>query len=247
MRPSTTSKARVPDTQRRDRLRHPVQLHAVGKGESGDRSFEGVLLNLSIGGFLLETGADLAFGESFELDLPGAEALLARIAWASAPLYGCEFVQPLDRSVLDRGHLHGEPGTSEVPPALPIGTEIERLRLAKGWTRADLAEKAGVSRPSVWGWETGKTRPRQDALRRLACAFGCYVSASGPSSNLGTHVDSLKGEVTANQNFALDSESKANIHSLISALKFAAADRFNIQPSQIKIRIEADFHSEILI
>lgn len=241
MRPSTTSKARVPDAQRRDRLRHPVKLHAVGKGESGGRSFEGVLLNLSIGGFLLETGADLAFGESFELDLPGAEALAARIAWASAPLYGCEFVQPLDRSVLDRGHLHGEPGTSEVPPAQPIGTEIERLRLAKGWTRADLAEKAGVSRPSVWGWETGKTRPRQDALRRLSRAFGSQVLAAGSQGDRRPGPDPASGAPAV---LLKDAETKdageMPIERLLSIVQTAIADRLELAPSRVRVRVDID-------
>ncbi len=238
MRTSSTAKANALDAQRRNRLRHPVKLHAIGKSGSAHSSFEGLLLNLSTGGFLLETGADLAFGESFELDLPGAEGLAARVAWDSAPLYGCEFVHPLDKSLVSQGRLKSESARTRTQEAPPIGSEIKRLRIAKGWTRADLAEKAGVSRPSVWGWETGKTKPRQEALRRLSDALGCCVSPSEPCSSLSSQLNRADGTHISSMNSHSDSESDVSIHEMVLTLRSAVASRLGIDKSKVKVGID---------
>jgi transcriptional regulator with XRE-family HTH domain len=234
---SSADKANAFDAQRRSRLRHPVKLHAVGRGAGGGGSFEGLLINLSSEGFLLETTTELAFGESFELDLPGAGGLAARIAWESAPLYGCEFVHPLDKSLVSQSRLKSEPDEPRAQKALTIGSEIERLRDAKGWTRADLAQKAGVSRPSVWGWETGKTKPRQEALRRLARAFGCDVTTDKSMSCMRPQIDCLEEVMMGTRNADSEGQKEYFIADLVSALRLAVSDRLNLQPNQISVRI----------
>lgn len=49
---------------------------------------------------------------------------------------------------------------------------LKRLRTAKGWTQAEVAEKANVPFRSYQNWEVGIREPRLDALPRLARAFG---------------------------------------------------------------------------
>lgn len=59
------------------------------------------------------------------------------------------------------------------------GVDIaERLFLwrdAAGWTQAETARQAGISRTSVVLTETGDTSPRTPTLRRMARAFGVSV------------------------------------------------------------------------
>ena len=39
-------------------------------------------------------------------------------------------------------------------------------------TSVDIAHLAGVSKPTLWKWETDKVRPRQNAIERLAAVLG---------------------------------------------------------------------------
>ena len=50
-----------------------------------------------------------------------------------------------------------------------IATERKRL----GKTQGQLAADLGVSRQTVYRWETGKTKPPATALLVLAALFGC--------------------------------------------------------------------------
>lgn len=160
----------------RQNLRHPVLLSASGESEAGDIAFDGFLLNISTGGFLIETETALSVDREVILNLPDVAGLRARVAWANRPLFGCAFDEPIAPAIVNRSRLKSEPGAQDNSCHSGIGTAVERLRVAKGWTRAELADAAGVSRPSVWGWETGRTAPRQDAIRRLAAALGCSAS-----------------------------------------------------------------------
>lgn len=50
---------------------------------------------------------------------------------------------------------------------------IERVRAGKTVTAT--AAHLGVSRMSVWAWESGSTYPRADKLMEIAKFFGCTV------------------------------------------------------------------------
>jgi hypothetical protein len=67
-----------------------------------------------------------------------------------------------------------------VPGSLvPVnGLAIERLRIAKGWSRPELAERVGVKYETVWQIEPGR-RERTDrlVLGRVASALGLARSA----------------------------------------------------------------------
>jgi len=54
---------------------------------------------------------------------------------------------------------------------------VKRLRRAKGWTQADLAQKAKVSRAYITMLESGvRKTPSVPMLRRLAKALGVPVA-----------------------------------------------------------------------
>lgn len=58
-----------------------------------------------------------------------------------------------------------------------FGANVRRLRLARGWSQAELAEKAGLSRQGLGNLETGLSRsPDEETAAALAKAFGVKVA-----------------------------------------------------------------------
>lgn len=53
-----------------------------------------------------------------------------------------------------------------------ISENIRVLRLSRGWTQEELAEKLHVTRQAVGHYESGRTVPDVDTCRRLAEVFG---------------------------------------------------------------------------
>src|SRR5260221_9350867 len=60
-------------------------------------------------------------------------------------------------------------------PALQ--NNVKALRLARGWSQADLAQRAGISRAAVSAIEIERLIPSVAAALALASAFGCRVDA----------------------------------------------------------------------
>lgn len=56
-----------------------------------------------------------------------------------------------------------------------LGARLAQLRRSKGMTLGDLAQRLGVSRPTVWAWEKGKTTPRPERMEAIAATFGVQV------------------------------------------------------------------------
>lgn len=57
-----------------------------------------------------------------------------------------------------------------------IGEQIRRLRLLRGWTQADLAEKAGLTVEGVSRIERGARAARVSTLRLIASAMETSVA-----------------------------------------------------------------------
>lgn len=53
-----------------------------------------------------------------------------------------------------------------------IGTKIEMMRNALGWTQSDFAKKVGLTRGSVANIETGRQRILLHDIEKIAAAFG---------------------------------------------------------------------------
>lgn len=64
---------------------------------------------------------------------------------------------------------------------------IERLRLERGWTVLDLAQRSGVDRHSIREIERGLLRygPRATTLRRLGDALGVSPAELVPGGERG--------------------------------------------------------------
>ena len=56
-----------------------------------------------------------------------------------------------------------------------IGNRIKRCRLALGMSKAKLASKAGLSRPTITYYENRNVNPTLQSLRKLADALGVSV------------------------------------------------------------------------
>src|SRR5205807_485434 len=59
--------------------------------------------------------------------------------------------------------------------AVPFGVRLRELREKAGLSQSGLAEGAGVPIDSIQNWEQGRTRPRIEALGKLARALGVTV------------------------------------------------------------------------
>lgn len=53
-----------------------------------------------------------------------------------------------------------------------FGKAIAFLRTCRGWTQAELAERAGAGESRISTWENGKQMPRDSSVEKLARAFG---------------------------------------------------------------------------
>lgn len=49
-----------------------------------------------------------------------------------------------------------------------IGSRVRLLRRERKLTIAELADRVGVSAPTIWSWEKGKTSPRINRIPALA-------------------------------------------------------------------------------
>ena len=124
------------------------------------------MLNLSESGLLLETGLELAAGDSIEVTLPHVGARRARVIWSGSRLAGCKFDRPLTRGALSAARLNAGPaGQAEV---LSFGARLRELRKARGMSIEGLAKLVGVTKLSVLNWEKDKATPRAESTAALA-------------------------------------------------------------------------------
>jgi transcriptional regulator with XRE-family HTH domain len=138
--------------------------------------------NISATGLLIETESPLAEGDSFAVDLPEAGVRSAHVVWANAPMYGCRLDQPISAAALSAAQLRGEVvDTAPSAPPEDFGARLHRLRIERGLSLADIATRLGVSKPTVWAWEHGKSRPVERRLTGLAEALGVTPGGLEPA------------------------------------------------------------------
>ncbi|MEP4238555.1 helix-turn-helix domain-containing protein [Parasphingorhabdus sp.] len=167
------------DSSSRGQSRRRLHLETSGTLISGERA-NVTVHNVSATGFLIETDVGLSINEAVTVDLPQTGPVVARVAWASSHLFGCQFDQQISASVLSAMQLKGGPPLDDganVPAGLrqsssaTMGKQLEQLRKKRGMTLADVAGQLGVSKPTVWAWEKGKARPVESRLPDIAKAL----------------------------------------------------------------------------
>lgn len=75
-----------------------------------------------------------------------------------------------------------------------VGKRIEKLRKSKKISQEDLAEKVGVSRTTVYKWESGTSVPNFAKLQALACALEITVSFLAGETPFEYTEEESKGE-----------------------------------------------------
>lgn len=168
--------------------------------------------NISETGLLLETGLELTGGEPLSIDLPEAGVVEAVIVWRSEQLYGCAFAAPLGAAALAAAQLQGLPvaATGPVQARAPVpgstlragaaealGIRLNRLRREAGLTLADVANRLGVSKPTVWAWEKGKARPLPERMDAIAAALGAAPEDLAETIGQDTDLAALIAECRA--------------------------------------------------
>ena len=150
-------------TDERGHARHRLRLRTIAGGDAGHNV---TVLNLSESGLLLETGLELAAGDSIDVTLPHVGARRARVIWSGSRLAGCKFDRPLTRGALSAARLNAGPaGQAEV---LSFGARLRELRKARGMSIEGLAKLVGVTKLSVLNWEKDKASPRAESTAALA-------------------------------------------------------------------------------
>lgn len=49
------------------------------------------------------------------------------------------------------------------------------LRILRGWTQEEAAQKIGTTQKNVWKWEAKKSTPRNMSKKAIAFAYGVQV------------------------------------------------------------------------
>lgn len=93
--------------ERRDSARRTLRL--VAELAYSRDSARVLILNLSESGVLIETAAVLVVGETFELELPEAGTVIARVVWQRGREFGCEFDGPVSKGAVSAALLRSPP------------------------------------------------------------------------------------------------------------------------------------------
>jgi DNA-binding transcriptional regulator YiaG len=188
-----------------------------------------VVHNLSQGGLLVESDVELTVDDLIEIDLSEHERVRARVMWHSESFYGCRFETPISAAVLGAARLRAAPLAAEEAEQEDaadaasdtdddaqesLARRLRRLRKQNGFSQGELAERIGVSKPTVWAWEHGRARPQDARLKGIAEA-------------LGTTVDELDGLPRTD-----------NLAFLMAQYRDQIATHFNVAPAKVKIVIE---------
>jgi transcriptional regulator with XRE-family HTH domain len=90
---------------------------------------------------------------------------------ATGTIYAATHVSGL----IQNGYASGvaQPDTPDIDPRLAFARVVREAREQRDWTQDELAEKAGVTRPTIQRWETAKTgTPDPVNARRVFLALG---------------------------------------------------------------------------
>jgi transcriptional regulator with XRE-family HTH domain len=81
------------------------------------------------------------------------------------------------REVEREGMGASQRGTAMAQEHEHFGERLRELRVEKGWTQADLAERAGVSQRAITQWERSLRQPTWANVIALAGALGVATDA----------------------------------------------------------------------
>lgn len=146
-----------------------LSLNLLAGVRRGNDSGNAQILNISRSGFLLQSDLPSLDHQPITVIIPGIAAREAHVVWSSGRFAGCRFDQPLRRIDLANSRLRSNgPADRDLEP---IGPRIKRLREEAGLSMVGMARTLGVSKPTVWKWETGRMLPSRDHFQALCGAL----------------------------------------------------------------------------
>lgn len=226
-----------------DREDHPEQRRGVDLRRSPrhrlvlpvDLAFENetsnaLVLDLSENGCLIEAERRIELGETLQIEFYENPELRykAKIIWGGDALYGCQFFQPIPETIVEEARLWtvprliGEAIDGASADQLPIA--IRAARSSAGLSAAELARRAGVSRPTLWSWETGKSRPTKENLANLKQALQMEMGDGAARAE----DDEPVGKV------------QPSLNQVVERHRQSMADELGVAPGSIKISIAFD-------
>lgn len=117
----------------------------------------------------------------------------------------------------------------------PFPTGLRELRRRSGLSVTELANTLGVSRPTVWSWESARNRPRKKHVAALAAALGVSESeilqsaVSGGTPIVLSEDDVRKPSATATPLLLVD---------VINRAKAEIARTAGTEPSKVRVIVE---------
>ena len=230
---------------RRASARLRLNLEVAGGAVAGEGT-KVLIHNLSSTGLLMETEADLAPGNKVVVALPEAGDVAATVVWQSESLFGCRFDQPLGRAALGAAQLRNplprdlQPAErlAEPDPHELLPERLLRLREERSLSRAELAARTGMSAPSIWAWETGKTIPRRNSLRALAAAFGLSEPELIGDAEAQAANSSGETKSRAQRAWTHVATSSRQLQDLLDHERKEIADLFGVETDKVKIIVE---------
>lgn len=176
------------ENERRSETRRHLLFATTARGRDGE-SQPVLVRDISARGLLLETEEGVTLDQVVSVNLPEAGDVESNVIWQGDKLAGCRLDTHLSQATIDAVRAKGEAAHAERPDRLEepdaplprsaarsLAARLKQLRLARDLTRAELAERSGISTPSIWAWETGRTVPRLGSLETLARGLGVPVS-----------------------------------------------------------------------
>lgn len=172
------------DKERRSEARRHLLFPTTARGDEGE-SQPVLVRDISARGLLLETEEGANLDQSMTVNLPEAGDVAVHVIWQGDKLAGCRIEDALSQATIDAVRTKGEAAHAEQPATdapMPrtatrtLAARLKQLRIERDLTRAELAERSGISTPSIWAWETGRTVPRLQSLETLAKGLGVGVS-----------------------------------------------------------------------
>lgn len=116
-------------------------------------------------------------------------------------------------------------------------TQLKELRRRKGLTISELADVVGVSRPTIWSWESARSQPRRRSRAALAAAlgvserevFGAGLGDEAAASPASQH-QPIKGLSTT--------DAAPTLAEVITRAKEEIARFSGTEPSKVRIIVE---------
>lgn len=122
-----------------------------------------------------------------------------------------------------------------------LPTRIRRAREQCGISRSELAQRTGLSRPTIWAWESGKTQPRQSNLQAMATALGlseAELMGDTETALQRSEVDALISSGWQNGEIPAGLADPQRLRIIIWAAKLSIASLAGIKAQNVKISID---------